>query len=508
MTETLLAFDTDRIKNYVFATAKLKEIRGASAILDELNRQTMPKLVGGEMIYANGGGGLFVVASAEQAKNARASIEQAYRKKFISITSTVIENYDKNKFQAQFRLLGYCLRLAKDQTKGEQLLLTHPFFHFCESCGTEYAQENSNENELICAKCESKRDQDERIKESLSNYSSQVNQGELFEAHDGLWPCLLTQLKAKGYPINDYNRPDEFNTLADLSSPKGYMALIYADGDGMGKLLDGITSSEQMHDFAHAVDNSMYQATVEAINQHLRPEGKDKIWPFDVLMLGGDDLIMVTRAESAVAVGKTVMEKFTEFTQPYSEKYQCGSLRVSVSVVIAHANYPFGALQKLAESGLKFAKKEGAKRDKKEGLLNFLVVNSANHLDFGEYYKQTLTQKEGHESMLYRSQRPYTATNLEILLNQIEQVRDVPRSKLEQLRQAVFKSKNQASLDAMMALLRLRDKEQRKALLKLFGTEVEQQLHIPWLPKKDSHDFITPIVDIAELIDFVARKHA
>jgi hypothetical protein len=37
--KSLVAMDTDHIKQYVFATDKLKEIRGASSILDRLNRE-------------------------------------------------------------------------------------------------------------------------------------------------------------------------------------------------------------------------------------------------------------------------------------------------------------------------------------------------------------------------------------------------------------------------------------------------------------------------------------
>src|SRR5215475_2110056 len=61
MKQSLIAFDTDRIKEYVFATDILKEIRGASNILDTLNRQDMPRCVGGTCYYAHGGSGLFVV---------------------------------------------------------------------------------------------------------------------------------------------------------------------------------------------------------------------------------------------------------------------------------------------------------------------------------------------------------------------------------------------------------------------------------------------------------------
>ena len=67
MSRSLLAFDTDRIKEYVFATDPLKEIRGASRLLDTLNRKDMPWLAGGTCYYAHGGSGLFVVPTSDVA---------------------------------------------------------------------------------------------------------------------------------------------------------------------------------------------------------------------------------------------------------------------------------------------------------------------------------------------------------------------------------------------------------------------------------------------------------
>ena len=67
MEKILLVMDTDGIKNYVFGTNKLRDIRGASAILDELNRIVMPEIVKEKtnnnytQIYSNGGVGEFVV---------------------------------------------------------------------------------------------------------------------------------------------------------------------------------------------------------------------------------------------------------------------------------------------------------------------------------------------------------------------------------------------------------------------------------------------------------------
>src|SRR2546430_5988649 len=65
---SLVAFDTNHIKSYVFGTDRLKEIRGASSLLDRLNRDVMPKLAeshDGTKIYVNGGSGLFLIDSAK-----------------------------------------------------------------------------------------------------------------------------------------------------------------------------------------------------------------------------------------------------------------------------------------------------------------------------------------------------------------------------------------------------------------------------------------------------------
>ncbi len=534
MTKSLLAFDTDKIKSYVFATDKLKEIRAASAILDELNRQTMPELVGGEMIYANGGGGLFVVDS-DQVDKIKMAVEQAYREKFASITGVSVNCDDKVGFQTKFRQLRHLMRLVKDQAKGEQLLLTHPYLHFCESCGTEYAQESSTGNELICASCQTKRKRDDSFKDktenpnedSLNHILWRIEHGDTLEIKEGLWHYLISQLAQKNYLINGFDRPKDFDELAKLSSPTGYMGLIYADGDGMGKKLDKIKSPEQMHDFAESVDTSMYEATVEAINQHLKPDENSKIWPFDILMLGGDDLIMVTRAESAIAVGKTVMEKFTELTKArYTQEYGGEPLCVSVSVVIAHAHYPFGALQNLAETGLKFAKKEGVKRRQEGqswdgGLLNFFVVSSANHLDFGEYYGETLTDyvtttDKTKEKNLYRTLRPYNGTDLTLLLETIGKLRKAkaPSSKLEQLRSAIFQPKMQAMIDCLILLFHLRSDKQRQAIWEAvinFMTNANKpakptqfSLLFPWF--QQGNKFFTPLLDLVELYEFVDKE--
>jgi hypothetical protein len=78
---SLIAFDTDHIKRYVFGTNKLKEIRGASSLLDYLNRVVMvesAKNYQAKEVFANGGSGLFYVP-AENADIFGQDVQRAYQ---------------------------------------------------------------------------------------------------------------------------------------------------------------------------------------------------------------------------------------------------------------------------------------------------------------------------------------------------------------------------------------------------------------------------------------------
>lgn len=496
MTDALVAFDTDRIKEYVFGTSSLKEIRGASALLDRLNRQSMPDIVGGELIYANGGGGLFVIPESN-AEDVIREVQRCYQQATHSaatITGVSVPLPEhKEELHLELALLRHRLHLAKSESSAsDEYPLTHSLLQFCESCGVRYAQQQSDENDLICQSCLRKRQEGQLIRNAPDQ--------------SDLWARLIRQLKQQEYPVAGYTRPEDFGALGRLSSPQNYMGIIYADGDGMGRTIETLKTRDEYKKFAEAVDGAIYQSVSDAIAVHLQPEpDRGPTWPFDILLLGGDDLVMVTRAQSAIEVALHIVEQFPKRAK---EKWE-EPLHLSASVTLAHVNYPINSLIQLAESGLKFAKQQAAVRhrlmDEKldGGLLNFLVVTSANHLDFKEYYEQALKQETGNET-LYRTQRPYATSHMHTLLRQIKELKGegVSRGKLEQLRGAAFMSRKQGTLEGMMAVLRLRDSRQRKALLALAGDKPAEQVYLPW-SRRSKSEWSTPFVDIAELIDYV-----
>ena len=505
----LVSFDTDRIKEYVFATGKLKEIRGASAILDELNRLDMvekSKEFHAEKIYANGGSGMFAVPETSATALIQA-IEKEYRLRTRtgSITSAVTELPDgftnQDDVKRYLQTLAYRLRLKKDENALYQQLLTHSFLRTCDSCGEQYASQSVRdpEPELLCGSCQTKRDKNKEIQADIRA----VINAEAKEYLDyKLWHRLLLDLAREGYQMTGKDRPEDFGDLGAMSEPKNYMGLIYADGDSMGKALEQLGNLDEVKQFSKVVDDAIYQAVHEAILAYL-PSGA-KYFPFDILMLGGDDLVMVTTAHKAVEVSMKIAEKFSELT----EKGLGKRFTLSVGVAIAHTKFPFSSLLKLAEQALKFAKKEAVKRKRSgqeivtEGLINFMVVNNSNSLDFDNYYRDTLSDEDQN---LYRTLRPYSLKNLRYIVETIGCLKkeSFPRGKLKGLRDAVFQSQNQSILEGLMFLNGTREAKHRQIFMDFlthFATSSPFP-HFPWL--KEGEDYYTPFLDLIELYDFI-----
>ena len=512
----LVSFDTDRIKEYVFATGKLKEIRGASAILDELNRWDMVEKAqkfNAETIYANGGSGMFIVPETSAVAFVQA-VEKEYHLQTLtgSITSAITDLPDGFTKQApvqdHLQQLAYRLRLKKDANPLNQPILTHPFLRTCDSCGEQYASQSvtAPEPELLCRSCKNKRDKADQIQKEIEAVIS--GDAKKYLKYK-LWHRLLRELAVTpiSYPMTGKNRPEDFNDLGDMSEPRNYMGLIYADGDSMGKALEDLKNLDEVKKFSEVVDNAIYQAVHEAILAYLPPG--DRYFPFDILMLGGDDLVMVTTAHKALEVSMKITERFSELT----EKCWGERLTLSVGVAIAHTKFPFSSLLELAEQALKFSKKEAAKRKRRrqettmtEGLINFIVVNNSNSLSFDDYYSDMLSEEDQNR---YRTLRPYNLTNLGYIVKTIRRLKkeNFPRGKLKGLQEAVFQSRNQSILEGLRFVNSIKDKNQRKTFddfLKHFATDQQQYSVFPWF--KEGNDYYTPFLDIVELYDFIIEE--
>lgn len=526
MQKNVVLLDTDHIKRYVFGTDSLKEIRGASALFDELNRIDMAIEArkidpDAQVIYANGGAGMFRIA-AEKTDEFIRTIRQRYREKTVTGSITSVAEPAAEEKQLLQRLFLKA-QIEKAKTPPVQTINAHPLFKFCESCGEEYAEE-SYEDELLCVSCVKKRTRDREIKteirKEISRLIEQPNQEQ--QTSQKLWNRLLFGVKDilgefKGKRLD---RPEDLNTLGEMSSPSNYIAVIYADGNNMGTIIDHF-DIEELQCFSNAVDEAIYQAVIQAMRGPLWPSPNDACFPFDVLLLGGDDLVMVTTADRALDAVMTITKAFTQAfcdnqntigIQPLIKKLTGqDSPTLSVGVAFVHAKFPFATSLEVAESALKFAKKGLAKLRQADvspqGMVNFMVVHSSNTLDFKAVYQQELySEKE----RLHRTLRPYTVEKMAYLIEAVRRnLHGIPTTKLHQIREALFlDSRQRAALATFAALVRAKEREKDDIfkVVEHFAEQAGSNLNdYPWyaVKEKDEVSYYTPLLDAIELHDFL-----
>ena len=478
MGKTLVAFDTDHIKQYVFGTDKLKEIRGASSILDYLNRTVMtgkeknkPLPFRVNPVYANGGGGLFVIESdnADDAENFERYIQREYRERTgegASITYAVQklpddikitrnddiegELVDDEKIESFLESLRWRLREKKLIASEMISFPTHPFMRPCDSCGVFYAApdegrvnrdpDERTQGELYCLSCQLKRQRDEQVKQ----YIDDVVRGDKTSSDDFLWKEVRDRLEKAGYDLSSHpKRPEDFNVFANFKGKKDYLALIYADANSMGSSFEKCKGLKEYQILAKTVDDAIYQAVCSAIAQQLKvkdhvPAGLQPTFPFDILLMGGDDVLMAVPATVALDVALTIANVFEkEMGKHYPDK----QYTLSVGVVIAPIKYPFRLLESLVTTTLKFAKDDGEGKPR----INFVTVAGSASETFTKVFD--LLRDETADKQFFATLRPYDPATLRHLLDAIRDGRrqNLGRSKLHQMREAILKMNLTAS---------------------------------------------------------------
>ena len=245
--------------------------------------------------------------------------------------------------------------------------------------------------------------------------------------------------------------------------------------------------------------------------------------------------MVVTPANVALDVALTLAKTFHEQTKLNAIRPEKEGCSLSIGVVLAPVKYPFGLLQDLAESALKFAKKEAAKRkiakqqpktEYSDTIINFMVVTGSNSLDFKQVYDglhEKYGKVDGRDAQFYATLRPYTVEGLAELLEMIRKGKQLGlgRTKLHQVREAVLRMNLNTSVSEGVAVLNNWRTQQREFVVKEFYKPAERyqekyydvgkpatlfpRVTFPWFA--DGPDtYRTSLLDLVELYDFVAQE--
>ena len=307
--------------------------------------------------------------------------------------------------------------------------------------------------------------------------------------------------------------------IGDASLVKGFVAYIYADGNNMGGYIQKeIKNPEQYQRFSRDIFDATEKSVYVALAKHLKPHkykpdsdsgrrNKQEVWihPFEILTIGGDDVMLIVRADRALAIAKTIGEEFERIlvergecyqeknqkycpqivhrylgeyqeTQPPTGDRQC-KLSMSAGVLITAEDTPIYYAEKLTNQLLKSAKKRGKQLKKQNyygGTVDFLVMKSVTMIssNVGEFRSQGLTKSGPGQQKLKLYAAPYTLYELGGLLETAKVLNkaDFPRSQLYQIRSLLERGKHTVMLNYRYFRVRLQQGQD----------ELRNQFENPW----------------------------
>ena len=471
----VIQVDTPSVKQYVFGTDPLNEIRGASARLDWLNRHEMARVLGEhiekiEKIYANGGSAQFVAreCSAGAVRIACRKMVRYIRELTggeVRVAYGIAPFQGGSSYREAVRMAHFRLRCHREFGSGRHSASTLPTIMECQSASHLPA------TRLV--------DQGAEGIRMLSESSDQkVREGR--RARDrGIWSSWMKQAQGAGPWPNEARwsalRCREITEIGGHSSWRNYVGVVYADGNAMGSTVQALDGPETCRQFSRIVDESIRESCFAALGRVLSAEmdrvteiarvmsasgqeGQDHDFeplPADILLLGGDDLLVAVPADRALDFALQVTGEFERLTRKKIQALQDGDVRrfftdrlgdrgftISCGVAVARSTHPFYLSLDLAEQLLKNAKRpdnRGTSIDAHDpARIDFHIVAGAN----SHALERVRVDIYLTSTNAPRTLRPLACSQLKALRDGVRALRqaEFPRSKLHELRDAALSS--------------------------------------------------------------------
>ena len=239
----------------------------------------------------------------------------------------------------------------------------------CEIKFQKTDDETDDETEYLDVATVAKRQEDFRKGPRLAKRVTPTDeQTPIEDQKNWIWPILLEPEKRSHYAV--------FPFLAD----NHIVAVIHADGNDFGNLLKGLKKVKELKEngqenpenypnmmmqFSRAITKTTEEAAQEA-SMIITKHAVNHILPGRPIVLGGDDLTFIVRADFALEFTRIFLEAFERFSQknlaPLRKQYPTARLpehlTACAGVAFIKSRQPFFLAFKLAGSLCKFTKKQ------------------------------------------------------------------------------------------------------------------------------------------------------
>lgn len=473
MSKYLYGASVQGIQEFIFATNQLREIVGASEIVKSLKKEFEDFVKGMQVtVLLNAAGNIKAIF---EDKTACENVVRDFAKKIqqkaygITISQAVVEM--KNEFASQEKAIEKLEKRLKMQRNQPSLPLDMHINILKQSPKTARPIHTYKDDEPL----------DMATKQKREAYAQWFN------------------AKRK-----ENEKFKELKEISALSNGKNKIAVIHADGNGLGQIVPKL--GDKLSSFSVALEN----ATQEAFKNAKTPNMKIR-----EVILGGDDMTVICDANDALEFTRKFLENFEIETQKIKELNGLKEkLTACAGIAFCNEKYPFHYAVHLAKALCSQTKKH-AKEINKElapSSLMFHNIQSSNYQSWEKFVADELTIKNDKETIRCDFGPYYLKENIEFhkeiqptiqdLLNTANAYRQEgsPMSRLREWMGELHKS-SQSAENLLKRINEITERSGRwrceimdKNLTKLTPKLCNQELII----KKDGFEK-TPIYDILQI---------
>lgn len=352
------------IQSFIFQTNKLREIVGASELVEKICTSKFEELVGISYVEYNGkygsilhaaGNIKYIFGTEEDCKK----IVKEFPKKIaefapgITVSQAVVEMTGVfADFEKAVNVLEKRLRIQRNKPM-RSVTLGLMAIERSRQTGLPIVGERKVKGKMTpvdastCAKLDMFRDAEDPN----------------FELTKSLCNMAFGKTRLKNSQIAyDIERMTENND---------WIAIIHADGNGLGQVVQAIgTDAKRFKTFSESLDKATKSAAVGAYDKVKHKFNENEFIPIRPIVLGGDDFTVICRADIALDYITEFIKQFeirTDFVKDYKE-LKFSNLTACAGIAYIKSSFPFYYGYELAEMLCSIAKKD-AKADLKDGEL-------------------------------------------------------------------------------------------------------------------------------------------
>ncbi len=404
-------FEAKSIQSYIFATNKLKEIIGGSELIEQLTaddglvKQTVRSLGLEDKITFSrlGGAAFYAFSEKKEAIDELATLWPLVFRQYAPDMEFIHARAEHDSKIEAFKIAHTKLMVDRNRPNGKLPQASVYTLRSARTGEPVTSRKNTKNYDQVTAR---------KLLPAFAN-SNTLAQRVMWNSHRGEWPVNLNHEEdqdGNDFPFMPDNR---------------LIGLIHADGNGLGQLLmdlKEVIDSKDKHiitddnyieifsSISNAIKKATEAAAASAVGNVLFTNMERGLFPARPIVLGGDDLTMIVRADLALPFTQAFLAAFeveskNQFDRirkkhPKLEKTLPEKLTACAGIVYAHSSQPFSALHELAEDLCKqakfFAKEEKSRLDKIEPEKKNLVPSSLS------FYRVTSTLMDKFDKIIKR----------------------------------------------------------------------------------------------------------